>query len=54
MIQQFTITLLSIYAVLHAELCLCATDSYFLHADLRLCPAESNLLNADLCLCPAE
>ena len=33
--------------LLHAELCLCPTDSYLLHTD-------SYFLHADLCLCPTE
>ena len=54
MIQRVTITLLQIYAALHAELCLCPTNSYFVHADLCLCPAESYLLPAELYLLPTE
>ena len=35
MIQQVTISLLKIYAVLHAELCLCPADSYLQHTEFK-------------------
>ena len=35
MIQRVTISLLQIYTVLHAELCLCPADSYLPHAEFK-------------------